>query len=249
MVTANFRLAADALGDRRRAQGVSTSRRLACVTPLRHHRGAYRSFGRTRRSAERSSHVEPFSIFCRVAKPLKITGAGALAAAAEQRRSPMRAPSRPRPGRRVHCRRRPKRFPARRLASPVKNGDEVIAPINALAKKFVNVIQTQDWHTKGHISFASFAHGGKKPFETTELSYGTQVLWPDHCVQGSQRRGLLRQARIAGIVQLVIRKGFHPQRRQLFGLSGSRQDDPPQGSPAISRSAGSNAGVRRRPRH
>src|SRR5882757_2847112 len=69
-------------------------------------------------------------------------------------------------------------------ALAVKKGDEVIAPINALAKKFMNVVQTQDWHTKGHVSFAS-AHAGKKPFETTGLSYGTQVLWPDHCVQGS----------------------------------------------------------------
>src|SRR4051794_35925292 len=63
-------------------------------------------------------------------------------------------------------------------ALAVKNGDEVIAPINALAKRFANIVQTQDWHTKGHTSFAS-AHG-KKPFEMIDLAYGAQVLWPDH---------------------------------------------------------------------
>ena len=91
----------------------------------------------------------------------------------------------------------------------VKNGDEVIAPINALAKKFVNIVQTQDWHTKGHISFAS-AHGGKKPFETTDLAYGTQVLWPDHCVQGSAGAAFSDKLELP-TVQLIIRKGFHPQ--------------------------------------
>src|SRR5205085_10101729 len=69
-------------------------------------------------------------------------------------------------------------------ALEVKKGDEIIAPINALARKFDKVILTQDWHTKNHISFAS-THAGKKPFETTNLAYGTQVLWPDHCVQGT----------------------------------------------------------------
>jgi nicotinamidase/pyrazinamidase len=93
-------------------------------------------------------------------------------------------------------------------ALAVKNGDEVIAPINALATKFTNVIQTQDWHTKGHISFAS-AHAGKKPFETTNLSYGTQVLWPDHCVQGSPGAAFSDKLELSK-VQLVIRKGYHP---------------------------------------
>jgi nicotinamidase/pyrazinamidase len=92
-------------------------------------------------------------------------------------------------------------------ALAVKNGDEVIAPINALAKKFTNVVQTQDWHTKGHISFAS-AHEGKKPFETTDLPYGTQVLWPDHCVQGSAGAAFSDKLELP-MVQLVIRKGYH----------------------------------------
>ena len=92
-------------------------------------------------------------------------------------------------------------------ALAVKNGDEVIAPINALAKKFTNVVQTQDWHTRGHISFAS-AHDGKKPFETTDLPYGTQVLWPDHCVQGSAGAAFSDKLDLS-MVQLVIRKGYH----------------------------------------
>ena len=66
----------------------------------------------------------------------------------------------------------------------VKEGDQVIPVINRMAKSFANVVMTQDWHTAGHASFAS-SHPGKKPFETIQLPYGTQVLWPDHCVQGS----------------------------------------------------------------
>jgi nicotinamidase/pyrazinamidase len=93
-------------------------------------------------------------------------------------------------------------------ALAVKNGDQVIAPINALGRKFFNVVQTQDWHTKGHISFAS-AHSGMKPFEMTKLAYGDQVLWPDHCVQGSQGAAFSDKLDLP-MVQLVIRKGYHP---------------------------------------
>jgi nicotinamidase/pyrazinamidase len=93
-------------------------------------------------------------------------------------------------------------------ALAVKNGDQVIRPINALARKFTNVVQTQDWHTRGHMSFAS-AHSGMKPFEMTKLAYGDQVLWPDHCVQGSQGAAFSDKLDLP-MVQLVIRKGFHP---------------------------------------
>src|SRR5271165_6874190 len=65
----------------------------------------------------------------------------------------------------------------------VKDGEQVIPVINRLAKKFVNVVITQDWHTPDHVSFAS-AHAGNKPFDVIKLRYGDQVLWPDHCVQG-----------------------------------------------------------------
>jgi nicotinamidase/pyrazinamidase len=89
----------------------------------------------------------------------------------------------------------------------VKDGEQVIPVINRIAKGFANVVMTQDWHTAGHISFAS-SHGGKKPFETVELAYGKQVLWPDHCVQGTDSALLSKDLSIpqAG---LVIRKGFH----------------------------------------
>src|SRR5205809_5377099 len=89
----------------------------------------------------------------------------------------------------------------------VKDGEQVVRVINRLAKGFASVVLTQDWHTAGHISFAS-SHAGKKPFETTDLPYGKQVLWPDHCVQGTDGAGLSKDLAIphAG---LVIHKGFH----------------------------------------
>jgi nicotinamidase/pyrazinamidase len=90
---------------------------------------------------------------------------------------------------------------------PVKGGEEVVPIINKLAAAFQNVVVTQDWHTPGHASFAS-SHAGKKPFETTKLSYGNQVLWPDHCVQGTADAALHKDLALP-TAQLVIRKGFH----------------------------------------
>ena len=68
--------------------------------------------------------------------------------------------------------------------------------INGLGAKFANVVLTQDWHTSGHVSFAS-SHCGKKPFETTDLAYGKQVLWPDHCVQGTDGASLSKDLSIS----------------------------------------------------
>lgn len=90
---------------------------------------------------------------------------------------------------------------------PVKGGAEVVPVINKLAGGFENIVITQDWHTPGHASFAS-SHPGKKPFETTQLSYGTQVLWPDHCVQGSEDASLLKDLKLPK-AQVIVRKGFH----------------------------------------
>jgi nicotinamidase/pyrazinamidase len=89
----------------------------------------------------------------------------------------------------------------------VKDGEKVIPIINSLAKRFANVVLTQDWHTPGHTSFAS-AHDGKKPFEVIKLAYGDQVLWPDHCVQGTEGAAISADIAIpqAG---LVVRKGYH----------------------------------------
>ncbi len=91
----------------------------------------------------------------------------------------------------------------------VKGGNEVIPIINRLAPAFENVVLTQDWHTPGHVSFAS-SHPGKKPFETVSLPYGTQVLWPDHCVQGTPDADLHRDLKIPH-AQVIIRKGYRPQ--------------------------------------
>jgi nicotinamidase/pyrazinamidase len=90
---------------------------------------------------------------------------------------------------------------------PVKGGAQIVPIINKLAGSFENVVVTQDWHTPGHASFAS-THAGKKPFETTQMPYGTQVLWPDHCVQGSDDAALLKDLKLP-TAQLIIRKGFH----------------------------------------
>ena len=91
-------------------------------------------------------------------------------------------------------------------ALPVTGGDEVVPLINRLAGRFQHVVLTQDWHTPGHVSFAS-SHPGKKPFETIALPYGTQVLWPDHCVQGTADASLHPGLDIPH-AELIIRKGY-----------------------------------------
>jgi nicotinamidase/pyrazinamidase len=105
-------------------------------------------------------------------------------------------------------------------ALAVPKGDEVVPVINRLAARFENVVLTQDWHPRGHASFAS-SHPGKKPFETIELPYGTQVLWPDHCVQGTAgaafHPGLQTEK-----AQMVVRKGFH---RTVDSYSGFLEAD------------------------
>lgn len=90
---------------------------------------------------------------------------------------------------------------------PVKGGAEVVPVINGLAAAFENIVVTQDWHTESHASFAS-TYMGKKPFESTKLSYGSQVLWPDHCVRGTEDAALHPGLKLP-TAQLIIRKGFH----------------------------------------
>lgn len=97
--------------------------------------------------------------------------------------------------------------PGGRLAVP--DGDEVVAPINMLMGAFVHVVLTQDWHPPGHSSFAS-AHAGREPYETIKLAYGSQVLWPDHCVQGSEG-AQFHEGLDTARAELVLRKGFRPQ--------------------------------------
>jgi nicotinamidase/pyrazinamidase len=89
---------------------------------------------------------------------------------------------------------------------PVPEGDKVVPIVNALARRFQNVVLTQDWHPAGHHSFAS-SHAGRKPYETVEVAYGPQVLWPDHCMQATPGADFHAGLAIPH-AQLVIRKGF-----------------------------------------
>ncbi|MDZ7773944.1 MAG: bifunctional nicotinamidase/pyrazinamidase [Balneolaceae bacterium] len=95
-----------------------------------------------------------------------------------------------------------------RGALEVPEGDRVVPVINRLSGAFDIVVQTQDWHPDGHSSFAS-SHKGKEPFETVEMSYGEQVLWPDHCVQGSEGAAFHPDLETHRS-QLIVRKGFRP---------------------------------------
>lgn len=91
-------------------------------------------------------------------------------------------------------------------ALAVPGGDEVVEVINRIVGKFQVRVCTQDWHPPGHASFAS-SHPGKQPFETAELNYGTQVLWPDHCVQGAPGADF-HPGLAADMADVVVRKGF-----------------------------------------
>ncbi len=114
-------------------------------------------------------------------------------------------------------------------ALAVPQGDAIVPGVNRLARSFAHVILTQDWHPLGHASFAS-SHPGKRPFDAIEVSYGTQILWPDHCVQGTQGAGFHPKLDIPH-AELVLRKGFRStvdsysafrenDRRTLTGLAG-----------------------------
>jgi nicotinamidase/pyrazinamidase len=105
-------------------------------------------------------------------------------------------------------------------ALAVPQGDEIITIVNGLAARFRNVVLTQDWHPRGHLSFAS-SHPGKKPFDTIAMEYGPQVLWPDHCMQdtpGAEFHAALRAPHAA----LVVRKGF---RRTIDSYSAFYEND------------------------
>lgn len=91
-------------------------------------------------------------------------------------------------------------------ALAVEHGDEIVQPINALMAEFDAVVLTQDWHPAGHSSFAS-THDGKAPFDMVEMAYGPQVLWPDHCIQGSPGANFHTELEVDR-ADLIIRKGF-----------------------------------------
>jgi nicotinamidase/pyrazinamidase len=111
----------------------------------------------------------------------------------------------------------------------VPRGDEVVPLLNRLAARFRHVVLTQDWHPRGHLSFAS-SYPGRKPYETIALAYGTQVLWPDHCVQGTPGADFRTDLAVPH-AELVLRKGYHREidsysafvendRRTATGLAG-----------------------------
>lgn len=92
-------------------------------------------------------------------------------------------------------------------ALAVPDGHAIIPLVNDIARRFKNVVITQDWHPAHHISFAS-SHAGKAPFDVIDLRYGPQVLWPDHCIQGSFGAALAEGVDIPH-AQMIIRKGYH----------------------------------------
>ncbi len=105
-------------------------------------------------------------------------------------------------------------------ALAVTEGDQIVPGINALMDEFEAVVLTQDWHPDGHSSFAS-QHPGKSPMEMTQMPYGPQVLWPDHCVQGSQGAAFHRDLN-TDRADMVIRKGF---RRAIDSYSAFFEND------------------------
>jgi nicotinamidase/pyrazinamidase len=105
-------------------------------------------------------------------------------------------------------------------ALAVPDGDAIIPEINRLAASYAHVILTQDWHPPGHTSFAS-SHSGKHPFETIQVSYGAQVLWPDHCVQGTTGAAFHPGLEVTH-AELVLRKGF---RNAIDSYSAFQEND------------------------
>jgi len=102
----------------------------------------------------------------------------------------------------------------------VPGGDTIVPLVNRLAQRFPHVLLTQDWHTPDHLSFAS-AHPGRAPFETADLPYGPQVLWPDHCVAMTPGAAFHAGLRVPQ-AELILRKGF---RREIDSYSAFYEND------------------------
>ena len=105
-------------------------------------------------------------------------------------------------------------------ALAVPHGDEVVPLVNRVARAFSHVVLTQDWHPSGHRSFAS-THPGKKPYDVIELPYGPQILWPDHCIQGSAGAEFRRDLDIPH-AQMIVRKGY---RQKIDSYSALFEND------------------------
>jgi nicotinamidase/pyrazinamidase len=91
-------------------------------------------------------------------------------------------------------------------ALAVEDGDAVVPVINNLAGRFPHLIVTQDWHPRNHLSFAA-NHADRSPFETIELAYGAQTLWPEHCIFGTNGAGFHRDLDLTQ-AELILRKGY-----------------------------------------
>src|SRR5215472_9811428 len=105
-------------------------------------------------------------------------------------------------------------------ALAVPEGDAIVPAVNRLAREFAHVILTQDWHPRGHGSFAS-ARPGRQPFDTIEVFYGEQILWPDHCVQGKPGAAFHPGLDVPH-AELVLRKGY---RSAIDSYSAFREND------------------------
>jgi nicotinamidase/pyrazinamidase len=105
-------------------------------------------------------------------------------------------------------------------ALAVPGGETVIPVVCRVAELFDHVILTQDWHPRGHLSFAS-SHPGRKPLDVIKAPYGDQVLWPDHCIQGSEGAAFHRNL-VVPRAELIIRKGFH---RDIDSYSALYEND------------------------
>jgi nicotinamidase/pyrazinamidase len=92
-------------------------------------------------------------------------------------------------------------------ALSVPQGDEIVPLVNRLAERFPHVVLTQDWHPPDHLSFAS-AHPNIKPYETIDVDYGSQILWPDHCIQATKGAEFHKDLHIPHAA-LILRKGIH----------------------------------------
>jgi nicotinamidase/pyrazinamidase len=108
--------------------------------------------------------------------------------------------------------------PGGNLAVP--GGDEIVTLVNRLAHGFKHVVLTQDWHPAAHLSFAS-SHPGKQPFEMTEMPYGPQTLWPDHCIQNTSGAAFHKGLDIPH-AELIVRKGF---RKEIDSYSAFFEND------------------------
>ncbi|HEY5055222.1 MAG TPA: bifunctional nicotinamidase/pyrazinamidase [Acidobacteriaceae bacterium] len=105
-------------------------------------------------------------------------------------------------------------------ALAITGGDQIIPAVNRLARAFNHVVLTQDWHPRGHISFAS-AHPGTQPYQTIQVAYGEQTLWPDHCVQGTPGADF-HPALDVPHAELIARKGC---RKEIDAYSAFLEND------------------------